>query len=338
MEQVDANQSQRMKRGARIIAKNWLHLRRKQKVLIVSSEKHIEEAQILKTVGMEYSRQVDLMLVEEKEKKIGIFFDKNETIFDAYDVIIGATDYSLVTTKAVRAARKKGKKYLSLPLSTNNGQSMLAYDFLQMDTKKSKMMANVIKRYIDEATYLRVTTKTGSDVRFRKKGRNAGFFNGDIRDGNGFSSASIELYVPIEEDQTNGVLYLDGSLGYIGAVKDAFRIEFKNGRIDSIENTADGIRLKEYIESFEDERMYVAAEFGIGLNSFAKCIGNCYIEDESAYGTYHIGFGRNLALGGAFEASGHFDLVTHEPDIYADNRKIMERGRVIVPEPQVFVL
>ena len=31
-----------------------------------------------------------------------------------------------------------------------------------------------------------------------------------------------------------------------------------------------------------------------------------------------------------------FDLVTHEPDIYADNRKIMERGRVLVPEPQVF--
>lgn len=173
-------------------------------------------------------------------------------------------------------------------------------------------------------------------MRFRKKGRNAGFFNGDIRDGNGFSSASIELYVPIEEDQTNGGLYLDGSLGYIGAVKEPVRIEFQNGRIIDIEENEDGRRLKTYIESFDDDRMYVTAEFGIGLNSFAKCVGNCYIEDEPSYGTYHIGFGRNLALGGAFEACGHFDLVTHEPDIYTDNRKIMERGRVLVPEPQVF--
>lgn len=337
MEQKHSDQNRKMKRGARIVVKNWLHLRRKQKVLVVSSEKHVIEAQILKEACMERSHQVDLMLVEEKGKKIGVFFDKNEDIFRAYDVIIGATDYSLVTTKAVKKARARGKKYLSFPLSTNNGQSMLSYDFLYMDTKKSKMMANVIKKYIDDATYLRITTKLGSDVRFRKKGRNAGFFNGDIRDGNGFSSASIELYVPIEEDQTNGVLYLDGSLGYIGAVKEPFRIELKDGRIASIEDTEDGQKLKEYIASFEDERMYVAAEFGIGLNSFAKCIGNCYIEDESAYGTYHIGFGRNLALGGAFEASGHFDLVTRKPDIYADNRKIMERGRVIVPEPQVFV-
>ena len=86
---------------------------------------------------------------------------KTKNIFEAYDVIIGATDYSLVTTKAVKRARAEGKKFLSLPLSTNNGQSMLTYDFLQMDTKKSKMMANVIKKYVDEATYLQVKTKLG---------------------------------------------------------------------------------------------------------------------------------------------------------------------------------
>ena len=111
-------------------------------------------------------------------------------------------------------------------------------------------------------------------------------------------------------------MYLDGSLGYIGAVREPFRIEIQNGKIVFIEETEDGKRLKEYLESFEDERMYTAGEL--------------------AYGTYHIGFGRNLALGGAYEASGHFDLVMLEPDIYTDNRKIMERGRVIVPEPQLY--
>ena len=336
MEQIDSVQNQEIVRGANIIAQNWLHLKMRQKVLIVSSEIHLAEVQILKNACMEYSLQVDLMVVEERGEKVGVFFDKNERIFDDYDVIIGATDYSLVTTRAVRRAISEGKKYLSLPLSTNDGRSMLGYSFLQMDTKKSKLMANVIKKYVDSATFLHVTTKRGTDISFRKKGRNAGFFNGDVRDGKGFSSASIELYVPIEEDQTEGVVYLDGSLGYIGAVRKPFRIEIQNGKIVFIEQTEDGKRLREYLESFEDERIYTAGEFGIGLNSYAKCIGNCYIEDESAYGTYHIGFGRNLALGGAYEASGHFDLVMLEPDIYTDNRKIMERGRVIVPEPQLY--
>lgn len=213
---------------------------------------------------------------------------------------------------------------------------MLSYEFLEMDTKKSKLMANVIKKYMDTASFLHVTTKSGTDISFRKQGRNVGFFNGDVRDGRGFSSASIELYVPIEEDQTEGVLHLDGSLGYIGAVRKPFWIEIRHGKIISIEDTDDGKRLRNYIESFEDERMYIAGEFGIGLNSFAKCIGNCYIEDESAFGTFHIGFGRNLALGGEYEASGHFDLVTLEPDIYADNRKIMEKGKLIIPEPQIY--
>lgn len=333
---IDSDQNEKIVRGANIIAQDWLHLKMRQRVLIVSSEIHLAEVRILKSVCMEYSLQVDLMVVEEKGKKIGVFFDKSEWIFDDYDIIIGATDYSLVTTRAVRRAISKGKKYLSLPLSTNDGRSLLSYSFLQMDTKKSKLMANVIKKHVDSALFLHVTTKLGTDISFRKKGRNAGFFNGDVRDGKGFSSASIELYVPIEEDQTEGILCLDGSLGYIGAIKKPFQIEIRKGKIVSIEKTEDGKRLKEYIDSFEDERMYTAGEFGIGLNSYAKCIGNCYIEDESAYGTFHIGFGRNLALGGAYEACGHFDLVTLEPDIYADNRLIMERGRVIVPEPQVY--
>lgn len=336
MDQIDSSQEDKMVHGANIIAQNWLHLKMKCRVLIVSSEIHLAEVHILKKVCMEYALQVDLMVVEEKGKKVGVFFDKSEWVFDDYDVIIGATDYSLVTTRAVRRAIANGKKFLSLPLSTNDGRSMLSYEFLEMDTKKSKLMANVIKKYMDKASFLHVTTNRGTDISFRKQGRNVGFFNGDVRDGRGFSSASIELYVPIEEDQTEGVLCLDGSLGYIGAVQRPFKIEIRHGKIVSIEDTDDGKRLKDYVESFEDQRMYTAGEFGIGLNSFAKCIGNCYIEDESAFGTFHIGFGRNLALGGEYEASGHFDLVTLEPDIYADNRKIMEKGKLIIPEPQIY--
>ena len=323
-------------RGSEIIAGDWLHLKHSDNVLIVTTENHLEEVQILKSCFSAITGNVDLMVLEDKGKHIGVFFDKNETVFDSYQTIVGATDYSLVTTKAVKRAIGSGSKYLSLPLSTNNGKSMLGFDFIQMDTKKSKWMANVIKKYVDQASIIDVRTEAGTDIRFCKRGRSAGFFNGDVRDGKGFSSASIEVYVPIEEDKTEGVAVFDGSLGYIGRIEEPFRVRFENGRIVDIEDTPDGRRLREYIESFNDSEMYVAAEFGIGLNTFSQCVGNCYIEDESAYGTYHIGFGRNIALGGHQEAGGHFDVVTLQPDIYADNRLIVEKGKIIVPEPQVY--
>ena len=75
--------------------------------------------------------------------------------------------------------------------------------------------------------------------------------------------------------------------------------------------------------------MYVAAELGIGTNVKARCAGRSYIEDECAYGTFHIGMGRNIALGGRHYANGHFDLVIREPDILADGKEVMRNGVLV---------
>lgn len=327
---------QNMERGAQIVIKNWIRLKPWERLLIVTSDQHVKEADALRRCAQRRKAQTDLMIVEKKGKQIGVFFDENEQIFDGYKAVIGAADYSLVTTRAAKRAIKKGIKFLSLPLATNDGRSMLAYRFMTMDTKKSKMMAQVIMKYFNQASTVRVKTKLGTDLKFGIQNRPAGFFNGVVKDGGGYSSASIEVYVPIEEDKTEGIMMLNGSLGYIGKVKEPVRIILDKGRMTEIEDNETGRCLKNYLEDYNDPGMYVASELGIGLNSYAKCRGKCYIEDESAYGTFHIGFGRNLALGGVHEASGHFDLVAKEPDIYVDNRMIMQQGKIIIPEPQVY--
>ena len=42
------------------------------------------------------------MIVTNTGMQVGIYFDENEKVFDKYNAIIGATDYSIVTTKAAR--------------------------------------------------------------------------------------------------------------------------------------------------------------------------------------------------------------------------------------------
>ncbi len=319
-----------MLRGAKIVIHKWLRLKPWQRLLIVTNDTHLEEANLLKSVAMKRRCSADIMLVEKSGKRVGMYFDQHETAFDNYGAIIGATDYSLVTTKATKRAISRRKKFLSLPLHTNNNQSLLSYDFLTMDTVRSKMMAKLISRHLEDASVIHVTTEAGTNLTFYKRNRTAGFFNGVVKDGNGYSSASIELYIPIEEEQTKGTLVLDGSFGYIGKVETPVTLTLEGGRIVDIEDNDSGVILDDYIKSFRDEGMYVACELGIGLNSNAKCLGNCYIEDESAYGTFHIGFGRNIALGGIHEAAGHFDLVSHSPTIHADNVKIMENGKIVL--------
>jgi leucyl aminopeptidase (aminopeptidase T) len=246
------------------------------------------------------------------------------------DVIVGASNYSLITTEAVKEALKNKSRFLSLPLSTNNGKSLLEFDLMKMDTDETEDMAKRLIKHIEKAETLRVTTDKGTDISFRKKGRKTSFFNGVANSNGGFGSASFEVYVAIEEDQTHGKLALDGSMGYIGKVNDTIHLQFNDGKISEIEQNKDGKKLEEYIKTFNDENMYHACEFGIGLNKFSKCVGDSYIEDESTFGTFHIGMGRNIALGGKLYANGHFDIVTNEPNIFADGVMVMEKGRIIV--------
>lgn len=328
--------TQKMDRGAGIIIRDWVQVRPWDKLLIVTSKEYLPEVKALKKYALHRARSVDSLIVENTGRHIGVFFDMNENVFDPYTAIIAATEYSIVTTKAAKRAIKKRKKFLSLPLSTNDGRSMLEYEFLKMDTKKSRLMAKVIMKYLQHSSRIRITTPAGTDLTVYKEGRKPGFFNGVVKDGKGYSSASIEAYVPIEETKTEGVMVLDGSLGYIGCAKEPTKIIFKGGRITDIEETETGKKLKAYMEEYDDPRIYIGGELGIGLNSYSECLGNCYIEDESAYGTFHIGLGRNIALGGQQNAKGHFDLVCLEPDIYTDNRQIMQQGKIIVPEPVAY--
>ncbi|MCH4266271.1 MAG: peptidase [Solobacterium sp.] len=322
----------KIQRGAEIIIDHWVNLQKDENLCIVTSNLHRDEAKVLEEAAEKRSKNVSVMIVRNEGIHVGDYFDDNPNIFDCYDVIIGATDYSIVTTKACDKALKSGRKFLSLPLSTGSGESMLGFDFLAMDTDLSRIKAQILISYIQKSSLIRVSTALGTDLSFHMRGRKPGFFNGTFRDNHSYSSSSIEVYIPIVETGTEGTLVCDGSFGYIGKTQQPVKMVFHKGKITEIEQNAEGKRLQQYFESYHDPRMYYGGEFGIGLNSMSHCDGNCYIEDESTYGTFHIGVGRNIGLGGRHEASGHFDLVTQKPTIWFDNRMIMKDGVITIPE------
>ena len=91
-----------MERGARIIIHEWVKVRAWDKVLIVTSKEYLAEAKAMEKEASGKARSVNTLLVENKGRHVGIFFDDNEAVFDPYTAIIAATEYSLVTTKAAK--------------------------------------------------------------------------------------------------------------------------------------------------------------------------------------------------------------------------------------------
>ncbi|MCL2425676.1 MAG: peptidase [Oscillospiraceae bacterium] len=325
------------RRGVSIVVDKWMQVRPGESMLIITDLQHHDEMKEVSKYAQALGANIQIRVVPgEYSQDLSPYFDELAVLMQNHSIIIGATHYSLVTTEVVKQAVRSGSRFLSLPMATNDGRSILEYKFLTMNTDKARFMAKMLLKYINESTYIHLKTRSGTDLRFRKIGRKGSYFNGRAKDNKGFTSSSFEVYVAVEEDQSSGVGIVDGSLGYLGKVQTPFSIRLDSGRIVDIEQNEFGMALDEYLKSFSDERIYNVSEFGIGLNTYSKCDGRCYIEDESAYGTAHIGFGRNHALGGEFEANGHFDIVFREPSIYADNRVIMEDGVIVVAEPDIW--
>lgn len=319
-----------IKEGAEIIIKEWISLKKEESILIVTDDCHIKEALEIKKQSEKIGAFTVMMIMPLDSPQQGEFFDNLLKIAMQMDVIIGATTYSFITTNAVKTALSKGRRFLSLPLHTNNGKSMLTYEFIKMNPQKALEKAKKIVPRLNKSKKIKVTTKLGTNIEFDIDGREANFFTGSAENSKDFASASFEVYIAPNEYMTNGKVVIDGAIGYIGKINEPFEIEFKNGRIIHVDqNIEEGKNLIEYMESFKCENINIAGEFGIGLNELAKTEGNCYIEDESAYKTFHIGLGRNISFGGENYSNGHFDIVVKEPNIYVDEKLIIKNGELI---------
>jgi len=109
-------------KGAETVIHRWACVQPGENICIVTGKSHVEEAQLMKRFSDEAGAVTTVLEVADEGIHVGEFFDENEDILLPYDIIIGASEYSIITTKAADQAIRHGRKLLSLPLSTNNGK------------------------------------------------------------------------------------------------------------------------------------------------------------------------------------------------------------------------
>jgi len=318
-----------MYKGARIIVQDWLKVQPDDVIHFICDETGLKEAKVFEKATNDFGAVAKISVMNSIDIQKGDCIEEMRNIMSYATSIVGMTNESFITTNAVKYALSHGARFLSLPLSTNDGTSLIENDFIQMSPSKAYRMGKPMQKALSVADTVSIKTKLGTDITFGVNGRTAGIFNGEAKRSGVCASASFEVYIAPEETKTNGVVVLDGSMGYLGVVEKPVHIEFTDGYVSYIEDSLDGRKLKEWFQHFNDPEMYCAAELGIGLNELSRCIGASYIEDESTFHTFHIGMGRNIALGGKHNAKGHFDIVTFNPTIMTEKDVIMMDGNPV---------
>ena len=102
---------QAIQHGADIIIRDWVRLRAGERLLIVSSQKYAVEVAAMQQAAQTVGGVADVLMLDDLHEQVGQYFDDREDAFDPYNAVIGAAEYSLITTRAVKrviARRNRG--------------------------------------------------------------------------------------------------------------------------------------------------------------------------------------------------------------------------------------
>ena len=126
--------------GARCIIQNWLEAKESEVIHFITDESHKKEADIFELAAFECGVVPKISILSLDGVQSGEVIDKMKNTMYYSDVIVGATHYSFVTTEAVEFALKKGSRFLSFPMHTNDGSCIFEREFIRMSPKLAKKM------------------------------------------------------------------------------------------------------------------------------------------------------------------------------------------------------
>ncbi len=236
------------------------------------------------------------------------------------------TSRSLSHTKARRDATQAGVRIASMPRADGARlERVLDIDYADL-ARRCRAAADLLGR----AKRLRIVTEAGTDIECELGGRRpvpeTGIFDAPGAFGN-LPAGEISI-APIES-KTRGVVVIDGSLGWLGRVRDPVRLVIRDGRV--VETSSP--EFKSLLDGAGPEA-FVIGEIGVGLNPRAEVVGNV-VEDEKAGGTAHVGLGDNVSFGGKNRVPLHVDGVFLRPRFFVDGREMdpAELGWEAPPDP-----
>ena len=327
------NDSESMLTSARSVIRTCLQIRPFEPVLIVTDPESSAIGRALYEAAAEVTDRTLMMMMPTSHKKGSEPPDYVAELMRKQDVVILATKSSLTHTKArINASRTGRTRIISMPGINENmfsiGGMTADYNALQ---KEIAGLASIFRRKRD----VRVTSPGGTDIRFSIGAKWRTDDNGICnRPGQVMNLPSGRVFVFPKEDTMNGIIVIDGSWEG-NLIQEPIIMEVENGIVTNISES----EISEKINSIFAEvskplnkskaaLVKTVAEFGFGMNSRAKVVGNL-LEDQVVRGAAHFVLGDNSAYGGKNNIGLQMRGVILKPTIELQDIDLVKDGKII---------
>lgn len=237
------------------------------------------------------------------------------------DVAVCITTHSMTHTAARKQAAAAGTRVATMPGITDD---MFSHGAITADYAQVKALTEQVAALLSAGSRVRVE-KDGLALSFSIDGREGILSTGlYLNPGESGNLPSGEAYIAPLEGTADGQIKVDGSIAGIGALDSPMVLTVEQGRLVAAEGEH-GAKLLDMLGAGDGRLL---GEFGIGTNNKARITG-VVLEDEKVYGTIHVAFGSNNTFGGVVAAGVHIDAVVMKPDVYIDDKLIMQAGELL---------
>ncbi|MEK4515142.1 aminopeptidase [Paenibacillus sp. FSL H8-0122] len=237
------------------------------------------------------------------------------------DVAVCITTHSMTHTAARKQAAAAGTRVATMPGITDD---MFSNGAITADYGQVKALTEQVAALLSAGSRVRVE-KEGLVLSFSIDGREGILSTGlYLNPGESGNLPSGEAYIAPLEGTATGQIKVDGSVAGIGALDGPMVLTVEDGRLIH----AGGEHGGKLLDMLGDGDGRLLGEFGIGTNNKARITG-VVLEDEKVYGTIHVAFGSNNTFGGVVAAGVHIDAVVMKPDVYIDDKLIMQAGELL---------
>ena len=327
------NDTESMLTSARSVIRTCLQIRPFEPVLIVTDPESSAIGRALYEAAAEVTDRTLMMMMPTSNKKGSEPPDYVAELMRKQDVVILATKSSLTHTKArINASRTGRTRIISMPGINENmfsiGGMTADYNALQ---KEISGLTSIFRRKRD----VRVTSPGGTDIRFSIGAKWRTDDNGICnRPGQVMNLPSGRVFVFPKEETMNGRIVIDGSWEG-NLIQEPIIMEVENGIVTNISESD----ISEKINSIFAEvskplnkskaaLVKTVAEFGFGMNSRAKVVGNL-LEDQVVRGAAHFVLGDNSAYGGKNNIGLQMRGVILKPTIELQDIDLVKDGKII---------
>jgi leucyl aminopeptidase (aminopeptidase T) len=319
--------------SARSVIRTCLQVRPFEPVLIVTDPDSSTIGRALYEAAAEVTDRTLMMMMPTSHKKGSEPPDYVAELMRKQDVVILATKSSLTHTKArINASRTGRTRIISMPgiseLMFSSGGMTADYNALQ---KEISGFTSIFRRKRD----VRVTSVGGTDITFSIGAKWRTDDNGICnRPGQVMNLPSGRIFVFPKEDSMNGKIVIDGSWEG-NLLEEPISMDIENGVIVNMSNNQLGGEISaifdEIGKSLNKSKAGIVktvAEFGFGMNSRAKVVGNL-LEDQVVRGAAHFVFGDNSAYGGKNNIGLQMRGVVLKPNIELQDIDLVKEGKII---------